>query len=167
MEGTSGNARFYVMALEDINSGTRYCWYDAAWEDGGQLNEIYNVTLTDNDFAVAGAEPTGRINTKRMITSWNAEEYGAQNNSEIYDDMWGAIQEKVAEGWFVPSKSEWSTFGGAFGITYSNYSNTFGLSGSYWSSSQNTITNALTATPGGISHNQVYSNYFVRLATTF
>ena len=31
IEGTSGNERFYVMALEDINSETYYCWYDAAY----------------------------------------------------------------------------------------------------------------------------------------
>ena len=42
-----------------------------------------------------------------MIASWNAEEYGAQNRSSTYEDIWGVIQEKVAEGWFVPSKSEW------------------------------------------------------------
>ena len=142
MEGTSGNERFYVMALEDINPGTRYCWYDAA---SGNLDSSYNVSTTANDFAVAGAEPTGRINTERMIASWNAEEYGAQNDNSTYDDIWGVIQDEVARGWFVPSKSEWSAFGAAFEITSSNYSSTYGLSNGCWSSPQVNAYSAYTA----------------------
>ena len=166
MEGTSGNERFYVMALEDINPGTRYCWYDAAY---GNLDSSYNVSGTDNDFAVAGAEPTGRINTERMIASWNAEEYGAQNANSTYDDMWGVIQNEVDDGWFVPSKSEWSAFGSAFGITRSNYSSKYGLSSYYWSSSQNDTYRAYDANfdSGHINILSVYYGSYVRLATTF
>ena len=166
MEGTTGNERFYVMALEDINSGTYYCWYDAAY---GNLDSSYNVSGTDNDFAVAGAEPTGRINTERMIASWNAEEYGAQNANSTYDDMWGVIQDEVARGWFVPSKSEWAAFGAAFEITSSNFSNTYGLSNYYWSSSQYGTTYAYYEffIQGFIYINNVNINYCVRLATTF
>ena len=97
MEGTTGNERFYVMSLEDINSGTYYCWYDAAY---GNLDSSYNVSSTANDFATAGAEPTGRINTERMIASWNSSQYGAQNDNGTYEDMWGAIQDEVADGWY-------------------------------------------------------------------
>ena len=61
VEGTIGKDRFYVMALEDFNPGTRYCWYDAAY---GNLDSQYNVSNTANDFAVAGAEPTGKTNTE-------------------------------------------------------------------------------------------------------
>ena len=166
MEGTTGNERFYVMALEDINSGTYYCWYDAAY---GNLDSSYSVSTTANDFAIAGAEPTGRINTERMIASWNAEEYGVQNDNSTYDDMWGVIQDEVDDGWFVPSKSEWSAFGSAFGITRSNYSSKYGLSGSYWSSSQFGTRLAYYAdfTSGNIRNLNVYSHYYVRLATTF
>ena len=166
MEGTSGNERFYVMSLEDINPGTLYCWYDAAW---GNLDSSYNVSGADNDFAVAGAEPTGRINTKRMIASWNAEEYGAQNDNSTYDDIWGVIQDEVARGWFVPSKSEWSAFGAVLGITGSNSYNTFGLSRRYWSSSQTGTDGAYYANfyYGNIGGNYVYGDYYVRLATIF
>ena len=167
MEGTSGNERFYVMALEDINPGTIYCWYDAAY---GNLDSSYNVSTTANDFAIAGAEPTGRINTERMIASWNAEEYGVQNDNSTYDDMWGLIQNEVADGWFVPSKSEWSAFGAAFGITSSNYSSTYGLSGLCWSSSQYDTYGAYLArfNFGGIGYSNVnYNGGYVRLATTF
>ena len=166
MEGTTGNERFYVMALEDINSGTYYCWYDAAQDN---LDSSYDVSATANDFAIAGAEPTGRINTERMIASWNAEEYGVQNDNSTYDDMWGVIQDEVARGWFVPSKSEWAAFGAAFGITRSNYFNTYGLSDAYWSSSQISTISAYRAlfNTGNILYYYVnYSNY-VRLATTF
>lgn len=165
MEGTNGNERFYVMALEDINSGTYYCWYDAA---SGKLDSQYNVDIDANDFAVAGAEPTGRVNTERMIASWNSSQYGEQNDNSTYDDMWGVIQDEVAEGWFVPSKSEWAAFGATFDITSSNYS-TFGLRDIYWSSSQNgtgSIYDALFAT-SNINYSMVYSIDFVRLATTF
>ena len=166
MEETSGNDRFYVMSLEDINSGTYYCWYDAAY---GNLDSSYNVSGTDNDFAVAGAEPTGRINTERMIASWNAEEYGVQNDNSTYDDMWGVIQNEVDDGWFVPSKSEWSAFGSAFGITRSNYSSKYGLSSYYWSSSQYNTGSAYSASfgLGNIYYYYVYISYYVRLATTF
>ena len=166
VEGTSGSDRFYVMALEDINPGTRYCWYDAA---SSNLDSSYNVSTTANDFAIAGAEPTGRINTERMIASWNAEEYGVQNDNSTYDDMWGVIQNEVDDGWFVPSKSEWSAFGSAFGITRSNYSSKYGLSYYYWSSSQNTTNIAYGANfrDGDINRFYVIYDYYVRLATTF
>ena len=166
MEGTSGNDRFYVMALEDINPGTLYCWYDAA---DGKLDSQYSVGTSANDFAVAGAEPTGRINTERMIASWNAEEYGVQNDNSTYDDMWGVIQDEVDDGWFVPSKSEWSAFGSAFGITRSNYSSKYGLSRLYWSSSQYNTNGAYLAFfgIGYINGCNVNDFNYVRLATTF
>ena len=157
----SKNDRFYVMALNNIDSRTHY-WYNSAY---GNLNSSYNVATSANDFAEAGAEPTGRLNTKRMIASWNSSQYGAQNSN----DMWGLIQDEVADGWFVPSKSEWSAFGAAFGITSSNYSNTYGLSNDYWSSSQYTTDRAYSAYfySGYFSGFGVYSSSYVRLATTF
>ena len=169
-EGTSGKDRFYVMALEDFNPGTGYCWYDAA---NGNLDSQYNVSSTANDFAVAGAEPTGKTNTERMIASWNSSEYGAQNDNGTYEDMWGAIQDEVADGWFVPSKSEWSAFGGEVlelnNITSSNYDD-YGLSSWCWSSSQRNTDSAYCANfvHGYIGTNGYVNNdSSVRLATTF
>ena len=169
-EGTSGKDRFYVMALEDFNPGTRYCWYNAAY---GNLDSQYNVSNTANDFAVAGAEPTGKTNTERMIASWNSSEYGAQNDNGTYEDMWGAIQDEVADGWFVPSKSEWSAFGGEVlelnNITSSNYDD-YGLSSWCWSSSQRNTDSAYCANfvHGYIGTNGYVNNdSSVRLATTF
>lgn len=161
MEGTSGNERFYVMALENFDSNSHSWYYNA----NGHLDNIYSVNEESNDFATAGAEPTGRINTERMIESWNSSQYGAQ----ISKDMWGVIQEKVAEGWFVPSKSEWATFGETFGITSSNYANTFGLDNINWSSSQKDYNRAYHTNfiNGRISHITVDFPSSVRLATTF
>ncbi len=168
-EGTSGKDRFYVMALEDFNPGTRYCWYDAAY---GNLDSQYNVSDTANDFAVAGAEPTGKTNTERMIASWNSSEYGAQNDNGTYEDMWGAIQDEVADGWFVPSKSEWSAFGGEVlelnNITSSNYDD-YGLSSRCWSSLQYDANLAYGAyfNRGYMRNFDVRNGGSVRLATTF
>ena len=161
----SKNDRFYVMALEDINSGTNYTWYSSAY---GKLNNRYNVSGTANDFAGVGAEPTGRLNTQRMIASWNSSQYGAQNER----DMWGVIQDEVDNGWFVPSKSELAAFGAAFDITSSTYLSTFGLSDNYWNSSQASSISVYYAnfnysgSIGIILLNNANITY-VRLATTF
>ena len=164
----SKNDRFYVMTLDDFDSSLHY-WYYKAY---GNLDSSYNVSVEGNDFAAKGAEPTGRINTERMIASWNSSQYGAQNSN----DMWGVIQQKDADGkskiekgWFVPSKSEWAAFGAAFGITSSNYSSTFGLSDYYWSSTQYDTGTDYYASfyRGHIYGNTVSSRNYVRLATTF
>ena len=160
MEGTSGNERFYVMALEDINPGTRYGWYDAA---SGKLDKI--VSSSDNDFG------QGRENTEYVNEKWNDPNlpWGAHNDDSYYDDMWEVIQEEIADGWFVPSKSEWSAFGAAFDITGSNFSSTYGLRGHYWSSSQHSTSSAYYVYfyRGYIYLMTVSPDRYVRLATTF
>ena len=160
MEGTSGNERFYVMSLEDINPETRYCWYDAAY---GKLDKT--VATSENDFG-RGIENTEYVNEK-----WNDPSlpWGAHNDNSSYDDMWEVIQEEIADGWFVPSKSEWAAFGAAFGITSSNYLRTYGLSRNYWSSSQVLTNSAYGATfyGGNILTGLVSGSSCVRLATIF
>lgn len=171
VKGGQGNERFYVMALDDFDANTHY-WYKEAY---GNLDSQYNVGSTEDDFAKAGEEPTGRMNTNRMITSWNGKEYGKQNKN----DMWGVIQakegdgkSKIEKGWFVPSKSEWAAFGGEvlepLNITASNYGN-YGLSSFCWSSSQFGTDRAYTANFSfGIIHDDnVGTTRYVRLAATF
>ena len=86
--------------------------------------------------------------------------------------MWGLIGEEVAEGWFVPSKSEWAAFGGEVlelnNITSSNYGD-YGLSSRCWSSSQSDTNGAHFAyfLFGFIGNDTVNHSYCVRLATTF
>ena len=149
------------MALEDITPGTQYCWYDAAY---GKLDKT--LGSSENDFG-QGREKTEYVNSK-----WNDPSlpWGAHNDNSNYDDMWEVIQEEIADGWFVPSKSEWSAFAVAFGITISDYySGTYGLSYGYWSSSQLDANRTYYAHfyHGNITYTYVYYDCCVRLATTF
>ena len=152
--------RFYVTALEDINPGTYYCWYDAAY---GKLDKT--VELSENDFG------QGRENTEYVNNKWNDASlpWGAHNDNPYDYDMWGVIQEEITSGWFVPSKSEWAAFAKAFEITSSNYSSKYGLSYYPWSSSQNSTYYAYIAGfgDGYIGTSEVSTSNSVRLATTF
>lgn len=155
-----GEDRFYVMALEDFNTGTLYCWYDDAY---GNMKDY--ATATSLDFG------TGKANTEAMIANWNKGEnggYGAQNDNGTYDDMWGVIQEKVVEGWFVPSRGEWGAFGDSLGIKKDNYVD-YGLSNWCWSSSQYDTDSAWTANfiNEYISANLVANYTSVRMSTIF
>lgn len=157
-----GEDRFYVMALEDFNTGTRalYCWYDGAYEN-----------MTDYETATSIDFGTGEANTKAMIANWIKGEnggYGAQDDNGTYLDMWGAIQDKVEEGWFVPSRGEWAAFGDNLGIKKDNYAN-YGLSKWCWSSSQRSKIDAWIANfdIGYMSSRLVDSAFYVRLSATF
>ena len=85
-----GRDRFYVMALEDISSVT---WYESKASDG--------ITVqTSGEFG------TGKANTAIMIATWNADTDEVKSSN----DVWGQIQTQVNNGWFLPSKAEWSAF---------------------------------------------------------
>ena len=156
------------MALEDIDSNTHTWWANA----NGHLDSTYSISASTNDFAVAGAEPTGLVNTRRMMECYANEEINGTTVEQGTNDMWGLIGDEVADGWFVPSKSEWAAFGGEVlepnNITSSNYDD-YGLSLYCWSSSQDTTYNAYDANFGnGYIGNASVNNYdYVRLATTF
>ena len=161
----TGKDRFYIMALTDIDgkrNGTYYDWYNAAY---GQMSDY--ATTTSEDFE------KGKSNTTTMISKWNATAYGAQNNCSDHKDMWGQIQEKVKNGWFVPSRAEWSAFGGELGISKDSsnekYYGNFGLSTCYWSSSQDSAIGAWYAvfSTGYMSSVNVYDYNSVRLSATF
>ena len=159
METTSGNVRFYVMTLEDINLGTYYCWYDAAY---GNLDNI--VSNSSNDFG------QGKRNTEYVMDKWNASKlpWGNHNNNGTYLDMWGEIEDEINAGWFVPSKSEWAAFGTALSVDEHNFEK-LGLSDWYWSSSQYSTNDAYGAYffGGCIRDRIVNTNSYVRLSTTF
>ena len=161
VSNSSGNERFYVMALDDVDS-RRHCWYDAA---DGNMNDY--STTTSMSFG------SGKQNTKNMIAKWNSRAYGKQNDGG-YDDMWGvsAVQSGTwngSSGWYVPAREEWSAFGDQLGITPSNYGNK-GLSAWYWSSSQRNTDGAWdpTFSNGYMGSDRVSSiGDFVRLGATF
>lgn len=142
VKGTRGNDRFYVIALKDFTvettnednittTHTRFCWYGAG-------------NITDSAVVSKTGFGTGETNTKTMISKWNGSEYaeegfgdyGKQNACSNLD-MWGVIQEKVKDGWFIPSKDEWSAFGYFLNNKTTNALNAtnLGLWGYYWSSS--------------------------------
>ena len=152
----SGKDRFYIMALEDFEDETFYSWYSAAYKN------IPNQEVTSRKFG------TGKINTTTMLEKWNSSSYGEQNNNQSFDDMWGAIQDKVEEGWFVPSEEEWGAFAYNLEIDKSNYSN-YGLSSSCWSSSLYGNDYALSFTVGAKAMYAKNLDFYdrVRLSTTF
>ena len=161
----TGKDRFYIMALTDIDgkrNGTYYDWYNAAY---GQMSDYANTT--SGDFG------SGKSNTTTMISKWNAKAYGDQDKCSSHKDMWGQIQEKVNNGWFVPSRAEWSAFGGELGISKDSsnkkYYGNFGLSCYYWSSSQNGTSIAWYAyfTSGYVGNFDVNYSDYVRLSATF
>ena len=158
---SSGNERFYVMALDDIDSSRHY-WYNNAY---GNMNDYASTTSTSFG--------SGKQNTKNMIAKWNSSGYGSQTTSGSYSDMWGlsAVQSGTwngASGWYVPSREEWAAFGGQLGITQSNYENK-GLSDWCWSSSQGDTSHAWHASfySGCMGSNTVGNRSYVRLGATF
>ena len=157
----SKNDRFYIMALEDINPGTHYCWYDAAL---GKLDKP--IGTSDNDFG------QGKLNTEYANDKWNDPKlpWGTHNTSSYgLLDMWEVIQDEIAKGWFVPSKSEWAAFEATFNI---DKNDTYGFTefgGNYWSSSQYDTEYVFYAdfNNGDIFFLDVGDLFSVRLATTF
>ena len=109
--------RFYVMALEDIDEIDHYFYYNGYMTD--------YTTATSRDFG------KGMSNTITMINKWKNSEYGTQNSN----DVWALMQEKVEQGWFVPSIEEWAAFAGNLEINTSNFEGK-GILNWYWSSSQ-------------------------------
>ena len=168
VSGTTGNDRFYVMALSDFTTSSYSSWY---WYNSAYSTKISNYnTITSQDFG------SGKQNTANMISKWNSSTYGSQNTR----DIWGTIQTQVNNGWFVPSSKEWAAFANAFSITSNyngsnsytgsgNYSSTYGLSIYYWSSSLYSANHAHNVSfyHGFISSYYVNDFYSVRLATTY
>ncbi len=155
LNDSSKEDRFYVMALDDFDTSTHYWYYNAY----GKMSDY--STATSGDFG------KGKDNTDAMIAKWNFADnggYGAQNAN----DMWGLIQEKVKDGWFVPSRGEWSAFAEELKITETNYVNCK-LSDWYWSSSQCNTDSAYLAhfDYEYIVDGNVDDSRYVRLSTTF
>ena len=155
-----GEDRFYVMALTDVTPDTGYCWYQSAYYIDGGMSDY--ETYTSTDFG------KGKENTEKMIEKWDESGYGEQNHNRSYDDIWGAIKPEVEDGWFVPSRDEWSAFAEELGITKKNYDE-FGLNRYYWSSSQKDEYTAWHAIfPNGyMLGDDVTWGRSVRLCTTF
>ena len=170
---TTGKKRFYIMDLTNFTTAaytdeedetksypayTSYYWYKNAYSHMSPL-------ITSNDFG------EGKENTRKMIAKWNAAGTtdGYTDSAQENQDIWKHVGTKYSQGWFIPSRAEWSAFANELGITTSNYNSTYGLSSYYWSSSQYNARNAWNASlnTGGVGYNNVNTTYAVRLATTF
>ena len=127
--------RFYVMALSDISSSDYY------W------NKNYDKSYNSKKYGTEENFGKGKSNTKIMVEYWekNSGINIPTGNKYVDDwdskDIWNNIKDKVAKGWFVPSKEEWAAFAGELKIGQTssddkNYSK-LGLGYYYWSSSQN------------------------------
>ena len=131
----TGTPRYYVLSLANYDGNDHY-WYKEAY---GKMSD--SSTFTSKDFG------NGKENTKKMIErmknhsdkSKYTEDYGEPTTGENAD-IWNIIEDKVKEGWFVPSEAEWSAFASYLNTsktsTDTNYYVNYGLSNWYWSSSQ-------------------------------
>ena len=167
----TGTDRFYIMALTDIDgqiNRTGYDWYNAAYSYNN------NKGMEDFESTTFIGFGKGKTNTATMISKWTTESYGDKNQcSDGHLDMWGQIQTQVNNGWFVPSKEEWEAFAGELGISENSsnekYYGNFGLSSSYWSSSQGSADGAWYAIfeMGFMVNYDVNDCNCVRLSATF
>ena len=176
---TSEKDRFYVMQLsnftteeytDEIDSTknypayTTYYWYK---------NAKGKMTASDTlrDFG------KGRENTGKIIDIWNANggTGGYTNATQDNQDIWKHIQILYdnGNGWFIPSRSEWSAFVNELGITggygVGNFNSKYGLDYAYWTSSQGDSNYIFVAT---FYYNEINGLNAdgtdpIRLATTF
>ena len=167
LKGGEGKERFYVMALEDLDSNGHYWYYNA--DDYGMSD--YSST-TSESFG------SGKQNTKNMLEEYEQEGYGDPSpyNEGPHADLWSlaSLKQKISEGWFVPSTGEWAAFGGEIaeivGINSDDYNyEEFGLSNYYWSSSQRGTHCAWWANFRDcfMFDDNVTNDYYVRLSATF
>ena len=165
----TGIPQYYVLSLADYDGYAHY-WYKEAY---GKMSDYSK--FTSKDFG------KGKENTEKMIdrmknhsdSKYNGVDYG-EPTTGTNADVWNIIEDKVKEGWFVPSKEEWNTFMinlKAQGLTTSNYSSSFGLGIWYWSSSQrsNDTRGAwyVNFDSGYLNHPNVSNTYGLRLCATF
>ena len=164
----TGTPQYYILSLADYDGSVYHFWY---YNANGKMSDY--STFTSKDFG------KGKENTEKMIdrmknhsdSKYNGVDYG-EATTGTKADVWNIIEDKVKEGWFVPSKEEWNTFMTnlkAQGLTTSNYSSLFGLNMYYWSSSQSSTNNAwgVTFEYGLVDGNNIGTTASLRLCATF
>ena len=175
--GTSGEDRFYVMALQDFtteNYNTFY-WYKNAYdeedEEGGKMSDY--ETTTSKNFG-AGKTNTKNMKDKCELSQGDEGYYGPVDPRDIWS--------YVPSGWFVPSICEWWAFCSIFpmelvevydddyvGVVDKYDLSAYGIGEYYWSSSQE-FSGAARRTCNVVQIDTFgYSNddNAVRLSTTF
>jgi len=110
----TGTPRFYIISLADYDNDL-HSWYPL------ENSEKYeDITL--------GNFGKGKENTKNMIEAWNEKRFG--EHSSLYEDeidIWAVIQDKVKEGWFIPSTEEWIAFVSYLNIPQSSMDDETGI----------------------------------------
>ena len=163
----TGAPRYYILSLADYDGNEHY-WYKNAY------NKMSDSTFTSYDFG------KGKENTKKMIERMKNHanykyDYG-EPTTGTNADVWNIIEDKVKEGWFVPSIVEWVAFGSYLNTsktsTDTNYYVNYGLSLEYWSSTQNRNFNCYALYVNFFSSRCMYSDwvdntYSLRLCATF
>ena len=166
---STGIPRYYILSLANYDDNNHY-WYKNAY---GNMSDY--STFTSKDFG------KGKENTEKMIdrmknhsdSKYNNVDYG-EPTTGTNADVWNIIEDKVKEGWFVPSKAEWAAFASYLNTsktsTDKNYYVNYGLNNWYWSSSQYSGYGAWSVgfTDGYMGYYHVYNaNNSLRLCTTF
>ena len=137
-KNNTGTPRYYVLSLADYDANGHY-WYKNAY---GKMSDSTSTSkFTSEDFG------KGKENTEKMIErmknhsdiKYNGVDYG-EPTTGTNADIWNIIEDKVKEGWFVPSKAEWAAFASYLNTSKTsaktNYYVNYGLNNWYWSSSQ-------------------------------
>ena len=166
----TGTPRYYILSLANYNGyGDSHYWYKNA---KGNMSDY--STFTSQAFG------KGKENTEKMIermknhsdSKYNGVDYG-EPTTGTNADVWNIIEDKVKEGWFVPSKAEWAAFASYLNTsktsTGTNYYVDYGLNNWYWSSSQadNKLAWGVSFRDGLMGNTDVYHTYSLRLCTTF
>ena len=158
--------RYYVLSLANYD-GNDHSWYNEA---SSKMSDY--STFTSKDFG------KGKENTEKMIermknhsdSKYNGVDYG-EATTGTNADIWNIIEDKVKEGWFVPSKAEWAAFASYLNTskTSTNYYVNYGLSNCCWSSSQRDDNGAWRVNfyGGYLSRYNVNYTLSLRLCATF
>ena len=165
----TGTPRYYILSLADYDGNGHY-WYKNA---SGKMSDY--STFTSEAFG------KGKENTEKMIermknhsdtSKYNSVDYG-EATTGTNADIWNIIEDKVKEGWFVPSKAEWAAFASYLNTSKTsaetNYYVNYGLNSWYWSSSQGDNSTAwyVYFNRGDMTYYTVDNTLSLRLCATF
>ena len=172
-----GTERFYIMSLEDfkVDGTSTFTWYNNA--NTGLMTDYQ--TRTSGDFGKGKANSLAMIEKCANDSSDSDETYyGGCSTTDIWN--YQELKDSVNNGWYIPSRGEWSAFvqelseyltaSSKEAITTSNYSTTYGFSYSYWSSSQGSASTTYSTNfrSGYMNFSYVNINsFYVRLGATF
>ena len=95
----TGTPKYYIISLANYDGNEHY-WYKNA---DGKMSDYSR--FTSKDFGKGKENTVKMIDRMKNHASYDPD-YGPGTNS----DIWNIIEDKVKEGWFVPSEAEWAAF---------------------------------------------------------